>query len=204
MSIRWLALPLVGAVIGWFTNHLAVKMLFVPRKPWRMLGMTIQGLIPRRRTELAQSIADTVEKELFSLDDIRSALADAEYQQRLRQRIAARADTYLKTKARRSHWFVGLVLEGDAVGRLKDALLDGLMAALPSVAEDFATELESHIDIRRLVVEKVERFELDRIEQIVHRIARTELRHIEWVGGVLGFVIGLLQLLALYLLEACA
>ena len=204
MDVRWLALPAVGAAIGWVTNHLAVRMLFLPRKPLNILGLKIQGLVPRRRTELARRIAEIIEGELLSHEDIRSALADPTLLGHLRERLDWRVEAYLREKARRSNWFVGLILEGDAVGRLKDGLLEVFMAVLPAVAADVGTELERHVDIQRLIVEKVEAFDLRRLEEMVYRIARRELRHIELVGGALGFLIGLVQVLVLQLLARYA
>jgi uncharacterized membrane protein YheB (UPF0754 family) len=48
----WL-MPVTGFIIGYFTNYLAIKMLFHPRK--KRLG--IQGVIPKRRRALASKIA---------------------------------------------------------------------------------------------------------------------------------------------------
>lgn len=47
-------IPLIGAVIGLFTNWIAVKMLFHPKK--RVFG--IQGVIPKRKEALADKIGD--------------------------------------------------------------------------------------------------------------------------------------------------
>ena len=49
----FIILPLTGAIIGWLTNFLAIKFLFYPRK--KTLG--IQGLIPKRKSILAEKIA---------------------------------------------------------------------------------------------------------------------------------------------------
>lgn len=69
MEIDWrvvnlYSLPFVAALIGWFTNFVAVKMLFRPRKAVRILGIRFQGLVPRRQKELAEKIAETVEKKI--------------------------------------------------------------------------------------------------------------------------------------------
>ena len=56
----------IGAMIGWITNYIAIKMLFRPYKEMNFLFFKIQGLIPKRRSEIAVSIADTVQKELIS------------------------------------------------------------------------------------------------------------------------------------------
>ena len=78
-----LLFPLVGAGIGWFTNHLAVKMLFRPKRPVRFAGLTVQGLIPRRREDLAESVAEIVEQELVGGDDIAGALQSEAFRDRL-------------------------------------------------------------------------------------------------------------------------
>lgn len=46
----------IGAMIGWITNYIAIKMLFRPYKEMNFLFFKIQGLIPKRRSEIAISL----------------------------------------------------------------------------------------------------------------------------------------------------
>jgi len=62
--------------------------------------------------------------------------------------------------------------------------------------------LGEHLDIHAMVRERIEGFDLDRLEEIVHSIAKRELRHIEILGGFLGALIGLVQAGLLHLLAA--
>ena len=66
--------PLTGAIIGWLTNYVAIKMLFRPHVPIKVMGWTIQGLIPRRRKEISKGIARVIETQLLSAKDITSTL----------------------------------------------------------------------------------------------------------------------------------
>jgi len=69
--------PVVGAVIGYFTNFLAVKMLFRPYKPWKIFGFTLPftpGIVPRRKDELAHAIGNAVGNYLFTGDDLKDLL----------------------------------------------------------------------------------------------------------------------------------
>lgn len=66
--------PLVGAFIGWFTNWLAVKMLFKPYNPkyigkWRI--PFTPGVIPKRKADIAKGIGKVVEEDLVSSEDIK-------------------------------------------------------------------------------------------------------------------------------------
>lgn len=75
--LRVLSGPLVGALIGWLTNALAVKMLFHPYKPWHIGKIRLPltpGIIPRRRHELAKAIGRAVEEKLLTYDDLAAAL----------------------------------------------------------------------------------------------------------------------------------
>lgn len=67
MISGFIILPVVGALIGWITNYLAVKMLFRPYNPVKIpfIPVTIQGVLPRRKMELAESVARAIEEELL-------------------------------------------------------------------------------------------------------------------------------------------
>jgi len=72
--------PAIGAVIGYFTNYLAVKMLFRPYKPKKIGSKVLPftpGIIPKRQPQLAKAIGKAVGEELFTGEDIkRSLLSD--------------------------------------------------------------------------------------------------------------------------------
>ena len=68
--LPWIVFPLVGALIGYATNWLAVKMLFRPHRPKGFGPLRFQGVVPRRQEALAESIAETVQDELISAEDV--------------------------------------------------------------------------------------------------------------------------------------
>jgi uncharacterized membrane protein YheB (UPF0754 family) len=88
--LSWVAPPLVGAVIGYVTNAIAIRMLFRPLREWRVFGLRLPltpGIIPRQRYELAESIARMVSSELLTEDAVRQQLASEGFQVRLRENI---------------------------------------------------------------------------------------------------------------------
>ncbi|MCL6583108.1 MAG: DUF445 family protein [bacterium] len=58
--LKIVSIPFISALIGWFTNYLAVRMIFHPYQPLGLGPLKIQGLVPKRREELAISIGKTV------------------------------------------------------------------------------------------------------------------------------------------------
>lgn len=73
LVLKYVSGPLVGALIGWLTNYIAVKMLFRPYYPKKIGKHTLPftpGLIPKRQKELAKAIGRAVSDSLFTEDDI--------------------------------------------------------------------------------------------------------------------------------------
>jgi uncharacterized membrane protein YheB (UPF0754 family) len=195
MDWQLLTTPLGGALIGWWTNHLAIRMLFRPRRPWRFLGLTVQGLVPRRRAEMAERVAQAIEREFLSMEDIGATLRDPAYQAALGERLEGWLRDFFKEKLANGPRVLRAVVGEGLVERLATGAAQALLPRLPAVIEGAWGEFEKRFDIRRVVRENIESFELDRLEAIVVELARTELRFIELLGGVLGFAIGLLMVL---------
>jgi uncharacterized membrane protein YheB (UPF0754 family) len=69
----------IGAVIGGFTNSLAIKMLFRPYKAIYIAGKKVPftpGLIPKRRDELANQLGKMVVEHLLTPESIRKKFQD--------------------------------------------------------------------------------------------------------------------------------
>jgi hypothetical protein len=98
--IIWLVPPVIGAVIGYVTNALAIKMLFRPLTEKRFLGMRIPftpGILPKQRHELAQSIGRMVERELLTPEIVRQRLRREDVRSGVRSNIARFTENLLTT-----------------------------------------------------------------------------------------------------------
>jgi uncharacterized membrane protein YheB (UPF0754 family) len=123
-SATWLLLapPLVGGVIGYFTNDLAIKMLFRPYRPIyvfkRRLPLT-PGLIPSNQDRLARRIADSIMGSLLTPDELqklaRRLLRTDRIQQAIQWLLALALDQIQARNQARTAEVVGNVLQ-DLVG----------------------------------------------------------------------------------------
>ena len=91
--------PLVGAVIGYFTNYIAVKMLFRPRKAVYLFGHQLPftpGAIPKGKARLAKSAGKIVQNELFTREDISGRLLTEEVEKPLIDKVMSILDSNIK------------------------------------------------------------------------------------------------------------
>ena len=65
----------------------------------------------------------------------------------------------------------------------------------PELIGSYMKNLESQLDLNQMVTEKVYGFSSDKMEMILNQIMSKEFRFVEIIGGVLGFIIGILQVI---------
>lgn len=190
-------LPLVGMLIGWITNWLAVRLIFRPYKPIYvpLIGYTIQGVVPKRRYELARTIGKVIEEELLPFDELLNYLRSEE----LSVDLVRSADTAIRLRVMdRLPAFLPLSIRRV----ISDALAEQVNRELPSLINDlagrFGEKLKADFRLSTLVEARVNSFPIERLEEIIMTVSARELKHIEILGGVLGFIIGLVQFLILW------
>ena len=69
IELSYLIGPLTGGIIGYFTNWLAIKMMFRPHKPKYIFGMKIPftpGLIPKERGRIAEAVGKSISENLMN------------------------------------------------------------------------------------------------------------------------------------------
>lgn len=191
-----ISLPLIGAVIGWATNWGAVKLIFRPYKPVSLFGYVIQGVIPKRREDLARSIGQVVEKELISVDDLIETVRSREAMDKISLAVAGSIRARIMD---RMPGFVPLSVKR----AVSDIITDQIQKDIPSVIgesmERFGRLMKETVSFQSIVEDRINGFSLERLEQMVTEVSSRELKHIEILGGVLGFFIGLVQALIIYL-----
>jgi uncharacterized membrane protein YheB (UPF0754 family) len=87
--------PLIGAVIGYFTNYIAVKMLFFPHEEKRIFGIRIPftpGAIPKGKARLAKAAGRIVKNDLFTMEDISGKLLTEEVEMPLIDKVMSILD----------------------------------------------------------------------------------------------------------------
>jgi len=195
MNLLLILIPLISAFIGWFTNWIAIKMLFHPREPKKVLGVTFQGIFPKRQKQFAEKLGKLVSNELLSFTDIEEKVTNPDNLKKVMPVIEKHVDHFLNVKLKEQMPMIGMLIGEKTVQQMKDILMKELEDLFPEMMKSYMNQLEHDLDLERIVVTKVSNFSSDKLESILNQIMSTEFRFVEIIGGVLGFVIGLIQVL---------
>jgi len=199
MNYYYFLIPIIGAIIGYFTNYIAVKMLFRPLLPINIpiFNISIQGLLPSRRDELAVSIAESIESNLLSIDTIIEEFDKELIKEELNIIIKETIEKKINDNFK---YVMPKMLKDVSREILTDIVQEEIDNNFDSWMDNIANKIKNEVDLKEMIEEKIKSFPLIKVEEIVLEIADRELKHIEYLGGIIGFVIGLGQLLLVYLI----
>lgn len=193
-----LSIPLITAFIGWITNRVAIRMLFRPRKPVRVLGYHWQGLIPKRQKDIARRSAEIIEREVLSQNLLRKELEAVDFEEYIASFTSRVIHDKLGDRLRAVP-ILGNLLNEPTLRKLAELAGQEMKKQAPYLKHRLSAEMEARIPIRELIESRVAAFELDKLEDLVNKVAGQEFRAIERLGAVLGFLVGLIQLIILLL-----
>lgn len=138
LVITILFMALIGAIIGGFTNHVAIKMLFRPHEA-KYIGNTrlpfTPGLIPKRRNELARQLGKTVTKYLLTPETFRKKLFTPAMEERVERVIQEKLEKYVfRSEQTLNDWLkmAGADQFTETVERKVESLVDQQLAAVKS------------------------------------------------------------------------
>lgn len=196
--IKFIMLPLIGALIGWWTNIFAIKLIFRPYKPIKIpiLGIILQGLIPKRRYELAENIGQTLEQEILSSDEIVDKLLSEDSKEQL-------IFYFRRTITKKVHDKLPDILPKTIKDSIINYLIDTIDKYIRDIIDDSKTlltkKVKEDIDLKQMVEDKINSFDIRELEQLIVKLSKSELKQIEVLGGAIGFFIGLMQAILYYL-----
>ncbi len=164
-TIEVVSLILFATVHGYVGAWLAVRMLFRPRYPVKLFGITIfpQGMIPRHRDRLANAIGKAVGEELVSQETITEQLFGKEF---LRKKIQSVVDSY--TVELLSQDYPSLIETLPA--NLREPVLDAIASLQLKIGVHIQTVLKSEETVQSInnfVTRRVDEFLSKRVSEVI-------------------------------------
>ena len=137
---KYIVTPIIGAIIGYVTNWIAVKMLFRPRKEVRVFGKRLPftpGVIPRGQARLAKAVGNVVETQL---------LTPEESEKEFKSHIQAWVEEQKQSED---------TLHSAAVKIVEEEKVDDFAASVEEDLTDFLSEKVIAMEPGKLIVDKV-------------------------------------------------
>lgn len=179
MILKYIAGPLIGSAIGYFTNFIAVKMLFHPKNEIKLGGHTLPftpGAIPKGKSRLAKSVGNAVGNNLITREDIEKRLTSDELAEKIADMVLGKLSLPMN-----------YVLEG--VTDINQEDIESKKEVVSKSIAKFIAEAISQVDISGIIIEKapgiimeklnnpmIQMFMTDELLQVVLEPVGTEIQ----------------------------
>lgn len=192
--IKIMILAIIGGIIGYITNVIAIKLIFRPIEPIKIpiINKEIIGLIPKRKSEIAQNIGQVIQDELIDIHELIKNVVSENDKEEIVFYIKNKINDVIDKKINQSP--LGFMGIGKMVNDfISEHLDDEIKNAVDELTEVLINKGKDRINIQEIVKDKINELDLYKLEEIILSIVKKELKHIETLGLVLGFFIGLVQ-----------
>jgi uncharacterized membrane protein YheB (UPF0754 family) len=189
-------MPIFGGLTGWFTDWLALKMIFEPREPKRYFGVfRWQGLFLKRRKEVAADYGELIAKEIITPRNVLEAVLRGPLADRLFAVVERQVTAALDRQTGLARPLVTLAVGSRRYREIKHSVAAKVMRRMPDTLTYIEDYAEEAMDIRNTLVQKMQELSSEEFEELI----RPAFQQDEWilitVGAVLGFAVGELQVL---------
>lgn len=198
--VCWLAfkqpwmLPAFGGFVGFFSDWIALQMMFRPQKPVKILGFTFQGLFLKRQQEVASDYADLISKQLLTPANMMEELFRGAFADRMLELIHKSVKKTIDEQTGVVRPLVVYAVGSQKYIEMKSVIADRIMAQMPETMKHVEKYAADAMDMRNTLVTRMRGLTPEQFEGML----RPAFKEDEWalitVGAVLGFIVGELQI----------
>ena len=190
----YLAIPFINGFVGWFTNLLAIRMMFYPIDPIGyppFLGW--QGVIPSKSKKMAALALDMIEGRLLSLKEVFSRLDPERVAQELEQPLFIMAEGIIQDTMQEYSPVIWESMPLKVKGRVYEICRQDLPKIVMEMMEEIKNNIEELFDIRKMVSEFLEK-NRGFLNTMFQDCGEREFKFVERSGFFFGFLFGMIQM----------
>lgn len=149
MNFEFFIGPIVGAIIGYITNGIAIKMLFRPLKPIYVFGKRLPftpGIIPKEKSRIAKNIGQVIADKLINEETLKATLKSEQIYTHIYNKIDREIDKY-ESCDQTIEAFLEQFISKETLENQKQAILDSIVNKLNNQIVD--------LNLGKIVTEKL-------------------------------------------------
>ena len=192
-------MPIFGLFTGWFTDWLALKMVFNPKHPTKYLFGLFewQGLFLKRRTEVSAEYGRLVAREIVTPRNILAAVLRGPLSDRLFTMIQKQVQRVVDEQAGVAKPLVVFAVGSSKYQEMKRLVSQEIMNRLPDTMKHVEKYAGEAMDLENTLSGKMKELSVEEFEALLHPAFEQD----EWiliaVGAALGFIVGEFQVLVM-------
>jgi uncharacterized membrane protein YheB (UPF0754 family) len=187
-------LPAFGGFVGFFSDWIALQMMFRPQLPTKFMGFTFQGLFLKRQKEVAADYAALISKQLLTPANMMEELFRGAFSDRIMELVHKNVKRLVDEQAGVARPLVVYAVGSQRYIEMKNVVAERILQKMPETMKYVEAYAEDAMDVRNTLVNRMQ----DLTPQEFEGMLRPAFKEDEWsliaVGAILGFLVGEMQI----------
>jgi uncharacterized membrane protein YheB (UPF0754 family) len=200
MNNNWIYLiPIIGTITGWLINSLIIRVMLYPANPVKIGGLTFQGFLFKKLQVITAGIGNWANQNFISTETISKKLTSPEAIQKLVPVVEEQIDYFLKTKLAEKMPMISMFIGEKTTGQIKTILVEEIESLFPFLINRFLENAVSDLNIGKLIEEKLNGISHVNLQSMILKSVKKEIGIFKITGAIAGFIIGLIELIFLFI-----
>lgn len=191
----WWLLPLCGFVVGYATNAIALKIIFEPVEPVYICGRRFQGIFLTRQKEVSAVFARLMVQQVMNSKEMWNELLYGAKREALIELLSAHTHEFVDNLCGPMKPLIVLTYGADQFYQVKEDVAIHIMQELPKYISYGHEYTNKVLGVEQIVCKAMSELSSAEFEGVLHPVFQEDELKLIVVGGVLGMVVGFLQLL---------
>ncbi len=189
----WWILPLFGILVGYFTNFLALKLIFRPLNPIKIGKLIIQGMFIRRQKEVAVEYSKIVASKIITIENIFEYIIRGPGSEKLEKIVQKQIEYTINETAGLLKSLVEISTGSQLFTHIRNIACFRFMQELPMNIRHVFGYAENALNLEHILREKMQGLSPLEFESFLRPVFKEDETTLIIVGAVLGGLAGLVQ-----------
>ncbi len=190
---QWWILPVFGLLVGYFTNYLALKLIFRPLNPIKMGKLVIQGMFIKRQVEVSTEYSNIVASKIITIENIFEYIIRGPGAKKLEKIVQKRIEHIINETAGMLRSLMEASTGSQLFIHIRNIASFRFMQELPMNIRNVFGYAENALNLKEILREKMINLSPVEFEAFLRPVFKEDETTLIIVGAVLGGLAGLLQ-----------
>jgi uncharacterized membrane protein YheB (UPF0754 family) len=191
-------LPVAGFLVGWVTNWLALKVIFQPIEPIDIFGYTLHGIFLKRQVEVSEIFARVICVEIMHIKAIWTAIFTGRLSKNFFAMLRAHTLVFTGKLVAEIEPLAIAAMGSEKFLQMKEDIAQKVLEKIPNVIDASFEYTQEALGMEATIREKMSELPSTEFEGVLHPAFEEDEIQLIALGGVLGAIVGVIQLFTLF------
>ncbi|MCC5814969.1 MAG: DUF445 domain-containing protein [Leptospira sp.] len=190
---QWWTMPIMGIAVGYYTNWLALLMIFRPLEVKQYVFFKYQGLFLKRQKDVSKEFAAVVANRVLNTENLIRLIFMGKGGDLIIRLVNQKAQEVAQSKINEKIPMADIIMGQEKIQELKESISEKIVWIIPDVAHRVKSYVTDTLKIEETIAERLSKLPKEDFEELLHSVFKEDEMTLIVLGALLGGLVGMIQ-----------